>query len=116
MAYIHTFVEPIYPIADGSVGESLHRDDSLLHRSSIVNGSASTTTAQYVRVVQILIMNLDNADGSRRADGQATVLCRMVDRSAYSSEELSAANEGWRQPMAAVWTIVFLSTLMIMRP
>lgn len=101
---------------DRSDDNLLHRDGTLLYRTSDVNGNYSTPHAQAMRAVHILVMGFKFGDGPRGQSSNATVLCRILDRSSYGNAEepMNAAIGSWAQPFDAILVTVILSILFIM--
>ena len=110
-------VEPADTKPDNRSNDSLlHRDGTLLYRTSDVNENYSTPQAQAKRAVHIFVMGFKFGDGPRGQSSNATVLCRILDRSSYGNteEQMNAATGSWAQPFAAILTTFVLSTLFIM--
>jgi len=110
----YVVIDPASPVYSNSSDTSvLYHNDTLLYRTSDIAPN-STQHAQALRAVQIFVMGFKYGDELRGETTNATVLCRIVNRSTYGALETpprSAALRGLRLSMAIVWCSVILSTL-----
>ncbi|KAI1567959.1 hypothetical protein PtrEW4_006717 [Pyrenophora tritici-repentis] len=94
----------------------LYHNDTLLYRTSDIAPN-STQHAQALRAVQIFVMGFKYADGLPDGTSNATVLCRIVNRSTYGALETPPRSDAittLRLSMGIVWGSVILSTLVSM--
>jgi len=110
-------IDPAGPVYSNSSGISaLYHNDTLLYRTSDIAPN-STQHAQALRAVHIFVMGFKYGDELRGETSNATVLCRIVNRSTYGALETpprSAATTSLHLSMAIVWCSVTLSTLIFM--
>ncbi|KAE8836604.1 hypothetical protein PTNB73_04561 [Pyrenophora teres f. teres] len=102
--------------SNSSDTRALYHNDTLLYRASDIAPN-STQHAQALRAVQIFVMGFKYADELPGETSNATVLCRIVNRSTYGALETpprSGAIRSLRLSMGIVWGSVILSTLVFM--